>query len=69
MFTDDDGEVAGRIKENLVSTYSKDRGQWDGLAMTSQFRKGLFFTDAVGIPCHDETLHSRALEQASAARW
>jgi hypothetical protein len=33
--------------------------------MTGQFRKSEFFTNAIGIPCHDETLHLRALISAA----
>jgi hypothetical protein len=28
--------------------------------MMCQFRESLFFTDAIGIPCHEKTLHLRA---------
>src|SRR6266567_5369829 len=32
--------------------------------MTGQFRKSLLFTNAVGIPCHVETLPERSLVSA-----
>ena len=67
VFADDDGQVTGGIKKNLVAADSEDRFQRNGFAMTGQFRKCLFFTDAVGVPCHDETLRLRA--PGSAARW
>ena len=56
VFADDDGEVAGGIKENLVSAYAVNGFQWDWFAVTGQFRKSLLLTDAVGIPCHNGTL-------------
>src|ERR1035437_2890726 len=67
VFADDDGELVGGINKNLVAADSENRLHRNGFAMTSQFRKCFFFTDAVGIPCHDETLRLRAPE--SAARW
>jgi hypothetical protein len=67
VFADDDREVTGGIKENLIAAYSEDRLHRNWLAMTCYFWKSLFFTDAVGIPCHDDILRLRAL--VSAAGW
>ena len=67
VFAHDDGKVAGGVKEYLVAAYADNRFHGYRLAMTGQFRKSWFFTDAVGIPRHDETLRVRAL--VSAARW
>jgi hypothetical protein len=33
VFADDDGEVTGWVKEDLVSTDSKYGFEWDGFAM------------------------------------
>jgi len=63
----DDGEVTGGIEENLVAADSKDRFKRNRLTMTGQFRESLFFTNAVGVPCHDKTLRLRAL--CGAAGW
>ena len=65
VFADDDGQGAGGIKENLVAADSEDRFDRNGFAMMGQFRKCLFFTDAVGVPCHDELLRLRAPESAT----
>jgi hypothetical protein len=67
VFADDNSEVTSGVKEDLVATYSEGRFHRNRFAMTGQLRKSLFFTDAVGIPCHDETLRLRAL--VSVARW
>ena len=56
VFADDDGEVTGRIKKNLIAAYAVDGFEWNRFAVTGQFRESLLFTDAVGIPCHDRTL-------------
>lgn len=39
VFAYDDGEVAGGIKEDLITTNSVQRFQCDGFTMTSHFRK------------------------------
>jgi hypothetical protein len=67
MFAHDHGQVAGRIKEDLVATDAVDGFHRNWFAVASYFRKSLFFTDAVGIPCHVETLRARA--PVSAGRW
>jgi len=67
MFADDDGEVAGGVKKYLISANAEDSFHWNGFAMTGQFRKSLLFTNAVGIPCHDGTLRTRA--PVNAALW
>ena len=67
VFADNHGQFAGGINKNLVAADSEERFHRNGFAMTGQFRKCLFFTDAVGIPCHEETLRLRAPE--SATRW
>ena len=67
VLADNDNKVVGGINKNLVAADSEDRFHRGGFAMTGRFRKCLFFTDTVGIPCHDETLRLRALE--SATRW
>ena len=67
VFADDDGEVAGGIKEDLIAAYSEDGFHRNRLTMTSQFRECLFFTDAVGVPCHDDILRLRA--PVGAAGW
>ena len=66
VFADDDGQVAGGIKKDLIAAHSEDGFQRDRFAMTGQCRESQFFTDAVGIPCHDEILRLRA--PVSAAR-
>jgi hypothetical protein len=56
MFADDDGQVTGGIEENLITADPEYRFHGNGFAVAGDFRKGLFFTDAVGIPRH--TRHS-----------
>ena len=60
VLTDYHHQVAGGIKEDLIAAHAQARLQRKGFAMMGQHRKGFFFTDAVGIPCHDETLRPRA---------
>ena len=64
MFANDDGQVACRIKKNLVAAYAVNGFKWDWFAVTGQFRKSLLLTDAVGIPCHMEALRMRTLVSA-----
>src|ERR1035438_5837505 len=67
VLTDNDGKVAGRVNKHLVATHAEYRFHRNRLAMAGYFRKCLSFTDAVGIPRHNETLRLRAL--ISAPRW
>jgi hypothetical protein len=67
MLADDDREVTGGVKKDLIAAYSEDRFHRNGFTMTSYFWKCLFFTDAVGVPCHDDILRLRA--PVSAAGW
>jgi hypothetical protein len=39
VFADNDGEVAGGVKENLVAAYSNQRFHRNRFAMTGHFRK------------------------------
>jgi hypothetical protein len=65
VLADDHSEIAGWVKKNLVTTDSNDRLHGNRFTMMGQFRKSLFLTNAVCVPCHEKTLRPRALVSAA----
>jgi hypothetical protein len=50
---DDDGKIAGREEECLMTVDARNSGEGHWTAMPGKFRECLTFCDAIGVPCHD----------------
>jgi hypothetical protein len=65
VFGDDNGEITGWIKEDLISGDSCNCLHWNRFTVTGEFRKCLFLADAVGVPRHRGPLHRAGDESQS----
>jgi hypothetical protein len=52
VLRNNNGQIAGRKKESLITEHTRHTGQGHWAAVPAKFRKSLSFRNAIGVPCH-----------------